>query len=216
MEKSKIGQNSGQIGVISIIRHKISGEVIDDNTEHKDYYIGSTQEKNAVVLSQYFPNTHAANDTFSGNGGSVTITTSYNVTLNKLSSTMMDGGNRIITGDILIREANTTPVNVSIEIELSDDTGLSELRRSQIHSVVAEIFDKAPIGGTIEQSDIVGELYSNNLTKSYVKYIRLPLKEFNKDSDAGSEIKPDYIKADNDSYLVLKNFNVSTISESEE
>lgn len=199
----------------TIIRHKTSGEEISADTEFAEYYIGSTQEKNAVILSPYLPNTYVLNESYSGNGGSVQVTTSYNVTLNKLSASLTDDGNRIITGDILVREANTTPVSVSVEIELSDDTGLSELRRSQIHSVVSEIFDEAAVGGTIEQSDIVGELYSNNLTKSYIKYIRLPLKVFSKSSEVETGIKPDYISADSNSYLVLKDFSVSTISEAE-
>lgn len=178
--KSVIDADSGKAHEdCKIIRRTISGADIDEENELDKYYIGSTQEQASVILSPYFPNTAPVQDTEQGElNGSVAVTTSFNATLNNVASLLNMVGNKIVTGDILVKEAESIKVSVSVEIKLSDSDTLSELRRSQIHSVVSALFSSTPIGGTIEQSDIVGELYSNTDTKNYIKYIRVPLKKF--------------------------------------
>lgn len=161
-----------------IIRHTIGGIKIDGDSDLDKYYIGSTQEQAAIILSPYFPNTYTEDSSQPNTSGNIVVTTSYNVTLNDISSLLNLTGNRIVTGDVLVKEAESVKVNVAIEVRLLDSESISELRKSQIHSVVSALFDATPIGGTIEQSDIVGELYSNSNTKNYIKYIRLPLKKF--------------------------------------
>jgi uncharacterized phage protein gp47/JayE len=162
-----------------IVRKTISGADIDENNELDRYYIGSTQEQASVVLSPYFPNTcEQDSDGNTISTDSVAVTTSFNVTLNSAASLLNMVGNKIVTGDVLVKEAESIKVSVGVEVKLSDSDTLSELRKSQIHSVVSALFSSTPIGGTIEQSDIVGELYSNSDTKNYIKYIRVPLKKF--------------------------------------
>ena len=158
----------------AIIRRTIAGAEIDGSGEFDEYYMGSTQEQAAVILSPYFPNTYSEDST----QGNVVVTTSYNVTLNEVASLLNLASNRIVTGDILVKEADSIKVAVALEVRLSDSETLSELRRSQIHSVISALFSATPIGGTIEQSDIVGELYTNTNTKNYIKYVKLPLKKF--------------------------------------
>lgn len=84
--------------------------------------------------------------------------------------------NRLVTADILIREAAKTYVN--IEMRVSTGLTLTTVQKSEIISAIKTFIDIQPIEGEIQQSDLINYLYQDYRTQQYVDYIELPLKNF--------------------------------------
>lgn len=208
-----------------------SGE-IDDNglgNEHVDhkydsYFIGSSQEivfaepitEGAGSVLKILPNTTAVSNGGSGQSG-IAISYSYNDTLHTVQSSMFENNNRILTNDVIVREANRTAVNIALKIKMRNEAELTSARRSQIYAAIQSLFDEAGINGKVEQSDIVGRLYTDPTTSSFVEYIRLALDAFYCPDDINAELVyknlGDFIQADSKSYLYLNKLVISGLDE---
>lgn len=94
--------------------------------------------------------------------------------------------NRLVTADVLIREAGRTYVN--IEMRVSTGTVLTTTQKSEIISAVKSFIDAQAIEGSIQQSDLINYLYEDYRTQQYVDYIELPLKAFYVSEAAEDEI----------------------------
>ena len=203
----------------------IEGDEIDDDGlssshdvhKYDSYYKNSSQEKVFLTLQngsneeefqnlfQLLPNTSASGSDTDYSGLSVQY--SYNNTLHNIQTSMFNDDDRIITADVLVKEAFRTPVNVAIKINLKNSAELTSAMRAQIQAAVSQLFSDAGINGRIEQSDIVGKLYTDSTTSGFVEYVRLALDAFYVPDDINAEIEyknaGDYIQADEKSYLYL-------------
>ena len=210
----------------------IEGDEIDDdgfNASHDihkfdSYYKDSSQEKIFVTLSndsdestfknlfQLLPNTSAATDS-----AGLEVQYSYNDTLHKVQTSMFEDDDRIITADVLVKEAARVPINVAMRINVKNNAELTSAMRAQMQAAISQLFSDAGINGRIEQSDIVGKLYSDSTTSTFVEYVRLALDAFYIPSDVNAEVENinlgDYIQADEKSYLYLNKMVIDTLKD---
>lgn len=204
-----------------------SGEVDDDGFdaahsihEYDSYFIGSSQEtvyalpitesESGISVSRLLPNTSVS-------GTGITVSYSYNNSLNNVQSAMFVNNDRIVTNDVLVREANRTPVNIALKLKVLDGAELTSAKKSQIYAAIQSLFDTAGINGRVEQSDIVGKLYTDPTTSTFVEYIRLALDAFYCPDDINKDIEyknlGDYIEADSCSYLYLNKLLVTGLDD---
>lgn len=214
------------------------GEVDDDGygSEHvlhkyDEYYKDSSQEKIYVTFEdescrslknifQWLPNTSNSSSTSEDYTG-LAMQYSYNNTLHNVQTSMFTDDDRIITADVLVKEAFRTPVNVAMKIYVKNGAELTSTMRAQIRAAVNQLFSDAGINGRVEQSDIVGQLYTDPTTSGFVEYVRLALDAFyivdekNINEEVENKNDGDYIKADEKSYLYLNKMVIETLSEAD-
>lgn len=177
----------------------VAGNILDSINERvqldKKGEIGTTSEESFVVIKncdEYF------------NGMPITITYTSNKTLRILKDTLEVKNNRIITADIIGKEANPVPVNVQFNFKVSSiyrnmDKKIMETR---IKSSVNSFFKQYKMGDMIEESDLVAWLYTDPSLKDTIQYVELPFKVFyipkNPDEDIpmdGSQLSSDGVLA---------------------
>lgn len=206
----------------------VDGDEYTDSIVHSlhlydKYYIGSNQEldyistadANGAKMVQYLPNTSAVETNSANTESGLSVYYSYNATLNSAQSLLYADGNRVITADVLMRESARTPVNIGLTLRLKNDADLTSTMRAQIQAVISAMFDELSIGGQIEQSDIVGRLYSDPTTSGFVEYVRLALDAFyvpENPEDAVTQTNAgDFIKAGVTEYLFLNKLTISQL-----
>ena len=227
---------------IKIKRYKLTtneqllydGEVDDNGLlfthadhEYDSYFIGSSQEivyaapvteanEGEIAVLRLLPNTSVSENGASMQPG-ILISYSYNSSLNSVQAAMFKNNDRIITNDVLVREANRTPVNIALKIKTRSDSELTSAKKSQIYAAIQTLFDDAGINGRVEQSDIVGKLYTDTNTSTFVEYVRLALEAFYIPDDINKDIEylnlGDYIESDSRSYLYLNKLLVTKLSD---
>lgn len=131
----------------------------------------TTDEKCKVILDncpEYF------------NGAMMKVTYTSNKTLRQLKDVLFDEENRIVTADIIGKEAISVPVNVVLRVKVVDtykdvDTLAIE---SRIKSSIISYFNSYRLGDSVEQSDIVGWLYTDPSVSEMIQYVALPFDAF--------------------------------------
>lgn len=137
------------------------------------------------------------------NGAVMKIGYTSNKTLRQLRDILFDEENRIVTADIIAKEAIAVPVNVALRVKVVDtykdvDTIAIE---SRIKSSIIGYFNTYRLGNSVEQSDVVGWLYTDPSVSEMIQYVALPFdafyipKDVNEnipfdDPDRQDEIKP--------------------------
>jgi hypothetical protein len=162
---------------------------IINDTKKVQYDLGATGIYEIVYEDEQYKNTSrevtsikiVKND--AENGDSITVAYSYNDTINKLDSLFNKEDNRIITTDILIREATPIYIHLGMRIKLKDDQVGDVLKQNAIRNAINESFNNMYLGSRIEESDIVSQLYMDSTVSSFLQYIELPLRTLYKTSD---------------------------------
>ncbi|MEG0728113.1 MAG: baseplate J/gp47 family protein [Anaerovoracaceae bacterium] len=130
------------------------------------------------------------------NGRNITITYSVNETLRQMAEVFDYEEDRVLTADILAREAIAVPVNVQFRV--STESGkLDDSTKAKIQASVISFFDAYNLGDQIEQSDIVAWLYNDDNLRGQIKYIALPFDVFYIPTDPTATIpfdRPDIIR----------------------
>lgn len=124
------------------------------------------------------------------NGDNISISYSYNKTINNLNDMYNIVGNRIITTDIMIAEANSVYINIGMNIKLKDDQILDATKLGAIRNCISNYIAKVELGKTVEESDIVGELYMDSSVSGFLQYIQLPFTTFYKNESADANFEP--------------------------
>lgn len=181
-----------------------------------------------VTGSDFSGNLIAQNDTgylyampnSSVSGASLSVRVPYNKTLSEAHDLLYSRDSRIITTDVLVKEAEKKPVNVGILLRTQGDSAITSLNRSQIYAAIETLFSDAGINGRVEQSDIVGKLYTDQTTSNFVEYVRLPLAAFYVPEDTNAEVEignvaGDYIKAGAYETLYLNKVSVVALYDEE-
>lgn len=184
-------------------RHDISGNVIDENSI---YYMTSQEVAKLTMV-----------DMSGIDSGSVyTLTYNINSTLNSLVEYFETDENRIITADLLIKEAESIPVNVWIKIQASGDSTLTDSQISDITAAINNFFSTLNLGDDVQESDLVGYLYSNTNVAPYIDYIELPLTTFSIPVDPDASIAADVshstsIDISRNSYAAINKLSIGSL-----
>lgn len=145
---------------------------------------GTTDEKCKVVMK---------NIDFIPNGANIQVGYILNETLRKCAQTLNDEANRIITADVVVKEATPVYTNIQFEVKLTDNrTVLSfEDIQAKIKASVVNFFNNYRMGDQVEESNLVAWLYQDATVKEFIQYIALPFKVFYVPNDIGEEIPDD-------------------------
>jgi len=148
-----------------IERRKIDGTLIESED---DAYYESSQE---IVTIKFITDEIR-------NGTSITIGYSINETIKNLVDEFDLEENRVITTDILFKETEPIFINVAMRIKLKDGFSLDDTKSIQLQNVLGDYFKNLQLGSSVEESDLIGELYRNEDVNTFIEYISVPLVSF--------------------------------------
>jgi hypothetical protein len=160
----------------TIAREQVNGTVIEDAD---DPYYESTQE------NAWFK--FIGGDTFE-NGKSISFDYTYNSTLKNMKETFDLQANRIITSDLLFKEAIPIFINIGFSVKMKAGQTLDDIKVATIESSLSQYFDAMNLGSSTDESDIVAWLYRDTNVTSFVDYISLPFTSFYVPEDASTAI----------------------------
>lgn len=157
-------------GIISIFNNANETEI--DISEEGAYEIisknpefdSTSQEEKSIKITSPFVK----------NGNECKIEYSYSRTLNLLEKIFSLEESRIITTDVLFKKAIPIPINIIVEIGTKGEA-LTASHRSTIQRSIASFLSDIKMGGNIEESDIVANLYKDENVADFLRYIKLPL-----------------------------------------
>lgn len=161
-----------------ITRYDLSGNIIDESSI---YYMTTQETAKLKVVDM----------TGIDNGSVYVATYNVNKTLNNLVNYFDIDENRIITADLLIKEATAVPVNVWARIKSSSGIALDENQISEITGAISAFFGTLQLGNDVQESDLVGFLYGHTTVAPYIDYVELPLKTFSVPADPEAAVIAD-------------------------
>lgn len=140
------------------------------------------------------------------NGSRITIRYTSNATLRKVKEMLDDEQTRVITTDIVGKEANAVPVNVQFRFKVTNayrnlDFSIFEAR---VKSSIISFFNGYKMGDSVEESDIVGWLYKDASVKDIIQYVELPFKVFYIPESITENIPDDGTQLSDDGVLNIK------------
>jgi len=194
--------------VTSILSIEYDGSVIPDFETHYELITtgeaGTSDERTSIRiigLDSYV------------NGTSVEVFYNTNSTIQTLSTIFNKDAYRVITADILVRKAESVPINVAMQVKLQEGFSLDAVKKAKIRSAVSDFFAGKRLGNSTEESDIV--TYLKNLSDLNIEYIKLPLEAFYVPEDISSPISytrdGTIITVEKIEYPVLNKFEVSEV-----
>ena len=124
------------------------------------------------------------------NGDSIEIVYNYNDTIKALGEHYDLEGNRIVTRDILFMEAIAKYAHIDLSIKLNEGISESSAVVSAVTSVINDFLSGVEMGKSVDESDIVHELYLNSLTSGAIDYVQLPFTTFYLSSDESAAHTP--------------------------
>lgn len=124
------------------------------------------------------------------NGAILKVGYTSNKTLRQLRDILLTEENRIVTADIIAKEAIAVPVNVVLRVKVVGtykdvDTIAIE---SRIKSSIISYFNTYKLGNSVEESDIVGWLYTDPSVSEMIQYVALPFDAFYVPEDVNEDI----------------------------
>ena len=161
-----------------------------DLTSISNYYtliqtgtVGTTDEESVIVIKNI--------DTIAPNGSVMTVQHTVNDTLRQMDEIFNQEEFRIITTDLVCREATPVPVNVQFRTKLSSSVSMSDNIKSLIQASIISFFNTYELGSSIEESDIIGWIYNDESIKDSIQYIALPFDVFYIPQNAMEDIPTD-------------------------
>lgn len=138
------------------------------------------------------------------NGAVMKVGYTSNKTLRQLKEVLFDEQNRVVTADVVGKEAIAVPVNIVLRVKVVDtykDVDTVSIQ-SRIKSSIISYFNSYKLGDSVEQSDVVGWLYTDPSVSEMIQYVALPFdafyipKDINEsipfnDAEREDEIKPE-------------------------
>lgn len=160
---------------------------------------GTTQEKCTVTVD----NTKF-DDYFNGLKFSMRYT--VNKTLLALSQILETEENRIVTADVLGLEAKAVPVNMIFKVKTTDKyrNADRELIQNKIKSSIMSYFNKYKLGDQVEESDLVGWMYTDNSINDIINYVALPFDAFYIPENINDPIATDGTQQPEDGILPIR------------
>lgn len=146
--------------------------------------IGTTDEKCKIIMKDI---------NFIPNGSSIQVNYILNETLRRCSYTLNEEANRIITTDVIVKEATPVYVNVQFDVKLTDNRTVLTFEdiQAKIKASVVQFFNSYRMGDQVEESDLVAWLYQDENVKEFIQYVALPFKVFYVPEEITEEIPDD-------------------------
>lgn len=157
------------------------------------------------------------------NGDDIKIRYTSNRTLRHLRDLLTGEKHRIITADVIGKEAKSVPVNVAFRLKATPAYRNFDRRtiETRVKASISAFFNNYKLGDSVEESDLVGWMYTDASISEMIQYIALPFDVFyipNLPTDDipsdGSQISPDGvlpIEAIEYPYLNASKFEVTVI-----
>lgn len=145
---------------------------------------GTTDEKCKITMKDI---------NFIPNGSTIEVTYILNETLRQCSYSLNEEANRIITADVIVKEAAPVYVNVQFEVKLTDYRTVLTFEdiQAKIKASVVNFFNSYRMGDQVEESDLVAWLYQDETVKEFIQYVALPFKVFYIPEEITEEIPDD-------------------------
>ena len=124
------------------------------------------------------------------NGTMIKVIYTSNKTLRQLKDVLFNEENRIVTADIIGKEATAVPVNIAFRVKVVDiykDVDTISIS-SRIKSSIISYFNNYKLGSSVEESDIVGWLYTDPSVNEMIQYVALPFDAFYIPKDVSENI----------------------------
>lgn len=101
--------------------------------------------------------------------------------------------NRIVTTDMLVRDAIPKYVNIQFRVKLDLGRSMYDVQdiRSRLQTSVSNFFKTYMMGDDVEASDIVNWVYQDDSVNKYIRYIALPFDVFYLPKDPNENIPTD-------------------------
>ena len=154
-------------------------KVTEDET-----YVSEVHEKVEIIRGGELGTTgETASMTLSGldylpSGSELEIAYTVNETLMYIGKMLADESFRIVTSDVIVKEATPLFINMALNVKMHPGETFSETKKSVISASIYEFFNNLNLGAGVQESDIVGWIYKNpNITK-FLDYIDSPFKSF--------------------------------------
>lgn len=148
-------------------------EVIDNIGEHyeliRDGEQGTTVEKCSLRLLGF--------DSVP-NGSIIKINYTINTTLKSMNEIFNKEEYRLVTADIIVKEASSVPVNIAFEVKMKEGYTLDKIKSAKIRASVTNFFNEKNLSDDIEESDIVAWVKTDADIRNYIEYIVLPFTSF--------------------------------------
>jgi len=173
--KTKLTLSSPFINIVSITN--VTKDIIYDESEEglynleylvEDELIGTSREEVVLEIIK----------TDIENGDVISISYNYNKSINKIEEVFNKEQHRIITTDILTKSAAPIYIYIKLAVKLKSGNTPDPSKESIIRTAIAEYLDNIPMGGNIEESDIVAKLYNNKNIETFLEYVSLPFDVF--------------------------------------
>lgn len=129
------------------------------------------------------------------NGTPISVNYAVNESVRTLDDYYNRDENRIITTDLLIKEAGVVYVNMRFSVVLKENETMTDARRSQIEHAIGNYISGLKIGDSIKESDVIGAVYGDASIMEYLYYINLPFSCFYSPKDP-TELLPDEDRRD--------------------
>lgn len=167
----------------------------------------TTDEKDIITLN---------NKSFSSyyNGYNLSISYMVNETLMKLGDILNTENNRIITASVIGKEAKAVPVNVVFKVKVTDkyENIDRETIQNKLKASVMNYFNNYKLGDRVEESDLVGWLYTDTATSDIVNYVALPFDAFYIPDDATAPVITDESKRPENGILEIKSIEYPVLN----
>lgn len=145
---------------------------------------------------------------FSGyyNGCTLTISYMVNETLMKLGDILNTEKNRIVTASVIGKEAKAVPVNVSFKVKVSNKYANIDrsIIQNKLKSSIMNYFNRYKLGDQVEESDLVGWLYTDTSVNDIINYVALPFDVFYIPQNASEDIPTDGTQKPEDGILAIE------------
>ena len=173
----------------------------------KSGIVGTSQEVTRFVFSN-------AVETIP-NGHMFTIAYTINDTINNMDKMFNVDENRIVTTDILFKEAQATFVNIAFRIRLLGGKKLDSVSRNVIQTSVSEFFKQCKLGQQVQESDIVGWLYKDPNTNGMIDFVALPFISFYISTNPQDALQPKrdgtYLNMEGIQYPVINKIEITDL-----
>lgn len=121
-------------------------------------------------------------------GTEVEVAYTVNETLMQIRELINRESFRIVTSDVIAKEATPVFINMALNVKLHPGETFNETKKSIISASIYEFFGNLNLGSGVQESDIVGWLYKNQSVTRFLDYIDSPFKSFYLASDPAASL----------------------------
>jgi hypothetical protein len=115
----------------------------------------------------------------------LTISYTYNKTVDDIQNDIDISENRPITTDVLSREAAPIYIYCGLQMKCKRGRGITTYEETLLSGIFQDIIDSINFNSKLEMSDIIGTLYIDSEVNQFMDYINMPVIFFSTTTQAG-------------------------------